>query len=65
MYPIRFVLEPQRRLVVQHGVAVHIADVVIDDQVKHGQVEQSLKKFKLILSDTTCRLVLPFILKYK
>jgi hypothetical protein len=49
MYPIRFVLEPQRRLVAQHGVAVHVADVVVDDQVKHGQVEQSLKKLTFSL----------------
>ncbi len=61
--PIQFVLEQGQDA--HDWNDVHLPDVVVDYQVKHGQVEQSLKKFKLILSDTTCRLVLPFVLKYK
>jgi hypothetical protein len=44
MFPIRFVFEPERGLVAQLCVAVHVADVAVDDQVEHGQVKL-LKKF--------------------
>jgi hypothetical protein len=64
MYPIRFVLEPEWRLVAQHGVAVHVADIVVDDQVKHGQVEQSLKKLTFFFV-TPCVVSCYLPLKYK
>ncbi len=49
MFPIRFVLE--RGQDAHDWDDVHPADVAVDDQVEHGQVELSLMKFKLFLCE--------------